>query len=44
MGVWHFHQIAGWTDDELDWVDAKLEGFKGRARRDDWVGQAKDLT
>lgn len=44
MGVWHFHQIAGWSDAELDWVDGKLEGFKGRARRDDWVGQAKDLS
>lgn len=44
MGVWHFHQIAGWSEAELDWVDDNLEGFKGRARRDDWVGQAKDLA
>ena len=44
MGIWHFHQIAGWSDAELAWVDENLEGFKGRARRDDWVGQAKDLS
>jgi len=44
MGVWHFDQIAAWTAKELAWVDAKLEGFKGRARRDDWVAQCKKLA
>lgn len=44
MGIWHFSQIAGWSDAELDWVDDNLVGFKGRARRDDWVGQARDLS
>ena len=44
MGVWHFRQIAGWSEAELDWVDENLDGFKGRARRDDWVGQAKALA
>ena len=43
MGVWHFDQIAAWTVKELAWVDAKLEGFKGRAKRDDWVAQCKKL-
>ena len=43
MGVWTFDQIAEWGEAELDWVDARLEGFSGRARRDDWVGQAKEL-
>lgn len=44
MGVFHFDQIAGWNDGNLAWVDQNLEGFKGRARRDDWIGQAKKLA
>ncbi len=44
MGVWHFDQIAIWTKANLEWVDAKLEGFKGRAKRDEWVRQAKTLA
>ncbi len=43
MGVWHFEQIAEWTETELHWIDERLEGFKGRARRDDWIGQSKKL-
>lgn len=44
LGFWHFDQIANWTADEVAWVDANLEGFKGRVTRDDWVGQAKILA
>jgi len=44
MGIWHFDQIASWTDAEIDWVDARLEGFKGRIRRDNWVAQAAELA
>lgn len=44
MGVWHFAQIASWTKAEIKWVDARLEGFKGRAERDEWVKQAKKLA
>jgi NADH-quinone oxidoreductase subunit E len=44
MGVWHFDQVASWTAKELAWVDERLEGFKGRAKRDDWVKQAKKLA
>ena len=44
MGVWHFDQIAAWTAAELRWVDDRLEGFKGRAKRDEWVKQAKKLA
>jgi NADH-quinone oxidoreductase subunit E len=43
MGFHHLDQIASWTADELAWVDRNLDGFKGRATRDDWVGQAKRL-
>ena len=44
MGVWHFDQIASWTTAELKWVDARLEGFKGRATRDEWIEQSKKLA
>ncbi|MGH1413314.1 MAG: NADH-quinone oxidoreductase subunit E [Pelagimonas sp.] len=44
MGFYHFDQVAAWTGQELAWVDQNLEGFKGRATRDNWVGQAKTLA
>ena len=44
MGVWHFDQIAAWGKAELSWVDERLEGFKGRAARDEWVKQCKKLA
>lgn len=44
MGFYHFDQIAGWGASELAWVDENLEGFKGRASRDEWVRQAKALA
>ena len=44
MGFFHFDQIAKWGQDELAWVDQNLEGFKGRASRDDWVEQAGRLA
>jgi NADH-quinone oxidoreductase subunit E len=44
MGVWHFDQIASWGKAELAWVDERLEGFKGRAARDEWVKQSKKLA
>lgn len=43
LGFFHFDQIAAWTEAELAWVDDNLEGFKGRAVREDWVGQARAL-
>ncbi|MFZ5693330.1 MAG: NADH-quinone oxidoreductase subunit NuoE [Pseudomonadota bacterium] len=44
MGVFHYDQIASWTEMNLRWVDQKLEGFKGRAVRDKWIEQAKKLA
>ncbi|MEM9370767.1 MAG: fused NADH-quinone oxidoreductase subunit E/endonuclease, partial [Pseudomonadota bacterium] len=43
MGIHHFDQIAGWSDDNLKWVDENLVSFKGRASRDNWIDQAKEL-
>jgi NADH-quinone oxidoreductase subunit E len=44
LGFFHFDQVAAWTDSELAWVDQNLEGFKGRASRDQWVEQARILA
>lgn len=44
MGVWHFDQIAGWTEANLAYVDGRLTGFKGRAARDEWISQARKLS
>lgn len=44
LGFYHFDQIAAWNDQEVAWVDANLEGFKGRVTRDTWVDQAKLLA
>ena len=44
LGFYHFDQIAGWTAEEIAWVDQNLEGFKGRVTRDNWVAQARVLA
>ena len=44
LGVFHFDQIASWGAEEIDWIDAHMDGFRGRARRDDWVKQAAELA
>ena len=44
LGFFHFDQIAKWSADELSWVDQNLEGFKGRASRDEWGSQADTLA
>lgn len=43
MGIWHFDQVAAWTDKEIAWVDNRLR-FKGRIVRDNWIDQAKILA
>ena len=44
IGIFHFHQIANWTPDEIRMVDSKLEQFRGRIERDQWIEQAKLLA
>ncbi len=44
LGIYHFDQIAGWSAEEIAWLDANLKGFKGRASRDNWVEQARVLA
>ena len=44
QGITNFTQIAGWSDADIDRIDAGLGRFEGRIRRDDWVGQASLLA
>lgn len=44
LGFFHFDQIAGWSADEIAWVDQNLKGFKGRVTRDKWVAQARIIV
>jgi NADH-quinone oxidoreductase subunit E len=44
MGIWHYQQIADWSDAEIEWVDNNLLRFKGRVSRDNWKQQAKILA
>lgn len=44
IGVYHFDQIASWSDAEIAWVDSQMEDFRGRAHRDKWIEQAKKLA
>jgi NADH-quinone oxidoreductase subunit E len=44
LGVYHFAQVAGWSELNLAWVDQNLGSFKGRALRDRWIEQAKKLA
>lgn len=43
LGVYHFKQIANWSEPEALWVDDYL-AFKGRVSREDWVSQARLLA
>jgi branched-chain amino acid transport system ATP-binding protein len=42
-GIFHFEQIAAWTEDDVKTAEAYLE-FDGRIAREDWIGQAKALA
>jgi predicted flap endonuclease-1-like 5' DNA nuclease len=43
MGVFHYDQIADWSQPNAEWVDLQL-GFKGRVAREQWITQAKALA
>jgi predicted flap endonuclease-1-like 5' DNA nuclease len=44
LGITSCEQIAGWSEEDIDRIDAQLGPFAGRPRRDNWVEQAKLLT
>jgi len=43
LGIFHFDQIASWTEANAQWVGSSL-AFPGRIEREDWIGQAKLLA
>jgi len=44
LGVTSFAQIADWSEDDIDRIDAQLGNFAGRIRRDNWPEQARLLA
>lgn len=44
LGVTRFSQIAAWSNEDIDRIDAQLGQFEGRIRRDNWVAQAEFLA
>jgi len=43
LGIFTFAQIAAWTPANVEWVEGYLS-FPGRIGREDWIGQAKQLS
>ncbi len=43
IGIWHYDQIASWSQSNVDWVNAAIS-FRGRIERERWVPQAKQLV
>lgn len=44
LGIYTYRQIAAFDDNIIEKVTAALEAFPGRIKRDDWMGQARDLA
>ena len=42
IGIWHYWQVKALSEEDIAKVEEQV-GFKGRAHRDDWMGQAADL-
>ena len=43
QGIYHFDQSAGWSEENIKWVDENI-AFPGRVKREQWVEQAKLLA
>jgi predicted flap endonuclease-1-like 5' DNA nuclease len=43
LGIWHFSQIAAWSDENVRWVGSYL-AFSGRIDREKWIDQARALA
>ncbi len=43
LGIFTFEQVSKMTDTEYDLLDSIIGEFPGRAKRDDWAGQASKL-
>ena len=43
VGIYTFDQVSKLDDKAIDLVTEAIQFFPGRIKRDDWVGQAKDI-
>jgi len=43
LGIYAFHQISNFTEDDIKTVTEAIQYFPGRIERDDWIQQAKEL-
>ncbi len=43
IGVYHFRQVAAFTQEDVAWINHHLP-FQGRLEREDWIGQARILA
>lgn len=43
LGIWHYHQIAGWSLENATWIDTHFQS-EGRVASEDWVAQAGSLS
>lgn len=43
LGVFHYDQIAAWSDDDVKWIESSI-GAAGRVKRNGWVAQAQALS
>ena len=43
LGIFHYKQIAAWSDEQANWVDNNFS-YKGRVVRESWVSQARVLS
>jgi predicted flap endonuclease-1-like 5' DNA nuclease len=41
-GVTTFRQIATWSEEEVEVLEGMIRGLRGRLRRYDWIGQARE--
>jgi predicted flap endonuclease-1-like 5' DNA nuclease len=43
IGIWHFDQMAAWSDDNVKWIGSYL-AFPHRIEREKWIDQARELA
>ena len=44
MGIFSYQQIANMSEYDIDRIAKRLKGFRSRIYREDWIGQARDLS
>jgi len=44
LGIFRLSQIAEMSEYDIDRVASQLRGFRSRIYREDWIGQARELT